>query len=366
VTLVRNPRYDPRTDSRAARENNPDRFVFSIVEGRPAAAVIAGKLAAGELDDAIFTSTPKVLGRYMAAARGRGRLRVGGPDWLFYISLNLTQPPFDDVHVRRALSWVLDRAAIRDAWGGAEAGPIARHLIPDRFLGGRLAGFAPFATPGDHGSVARATAEMAKSHYRTRNGACVASACKRVYLRANCDADRICGDIEYAAGQRMRDPIIAAAAKIGIAFANRSSPGADLHPPASNIAISQSGYLRDHYPDASDFVDPVFAGAAITATHNPNTSLVGITPSRAAALRVKGKVRGVPSVDRDLARCSALTGGRRLDCYAALDRKLSTQIVPSIPFLWRTRITILGPQVARWAYDESSGMTSFAHVALKR
>jgi len=270
------------------------------------------------------------------------------------------------VHVRRALAWTLDRAALRDAWGGSATGPPARHLVPDRFLDGRLHALAPFATRGDHGSVARARAEMARSRYATRRGVCVTGACKRVFLSVNCNADRICGDIEYAAGQRMLAPLRAGGAAIGLTFASRLRPTKpDLRLPRSNIAISPSGYWRDLYPDASGFLDAPFSGTSITPTHNPNTALLGITPARAAALGVEGKVAGVPSVDRDLARCAALAGGRRLDCYAALDRKLTAEIVPWIPFLWRRRITILGPQVAHWAYDESTGTTSFAHVALK-
>ncbi len=45
--------------------------------------------------------------------------------------MNLTQPPFDDVHVRRAMNWIIDRAALRDAYGGPLAGPIAQHILPD-------------------------------------------------------------------------------------------------------------------------------------------------------------------------------------------------------------------------------------------
>ena len=37
-----------------------------------------------------------------------------------------------------------------------------------------------------------------------------------------------------------------------------------------------------------------------------------------------------------------------------------------IPFLWRNAITILGPQVAKWEFDQSTGTTAFAHVAVKR
>ena len=129
------PGYDPSTDSRAARESNPDRFVFVAVVGRGQARnaiEIGRRLAAGELDDAILVSSPKVLAAAIAAARENGRLRISETLALEYVAMNLTRPPFDDVHVRRALGWALDRAAMRDAWGGPVAGPIARAHPPRR------------------------------------------------------------------------------------------------------------------------------------------------------------------------------------------------------------------------------------------
>jgi peptide/nickel transport system substrate-binding protein len=366
VTLVRNPQYDPRTDRKEARESNPDRFVFVVVPGRPAAAAVYGRLAAGELEDAILSSSPKVLDRYADAARRRGRLHVNPADWLFYLSFNVTQPPFDDVHVRRAFSWLVGREELRAAWGGPAAGPIARHVVPDSLLGGRLRSFDPFPTPGDHGSLARAKAEMAQSRYPTRDGVCIASACKRVWLSSNCNDDLVCGDIEYAAGQRMLTYLRPLVRRIGITFGGRVAPGNDIRIPSFGIAMTASGYWRGAYRDPSSFVEALFAGTSIQPRHNPNTSLLGITPAQARRLHVPGRIAGVPSVDADLARCRALSGLRRLDCYAALDRKLSEELVPFIPFLWRNRITILGPQVAKWDFDEAAGMTAFAHVAVRR
>ena len=80
---------------------------------------------------------------------------------------------------------------------------------------------------------------------------------------------------------------------------------------------------------------------------------------------MSGAVRRVPSVDAGIARCSSLDGTGRSSCYAALDRQLTT-MVPVIPFLWRNAVTILGPQVAKWEFDQSAGTTAFAHVAVKR
>ena len=107
------------------------------------------------------------------------------------------------------------------------------------------------------------------------------------------------------------------------------------------------------------------AGGDILPTGNRNYSLVGITPAQAAGLGVRGHIKGVPSVDTDIARCNALTGSGRIDCYAALDKKVSTEIVPWIPLVWRSRVNILGAQVSKWAFDQSTGMTGFAHVAVK-
>jgi peptide/nickel transport system substrate-binding protein len=362
LDLVRNPAYDPSTDSPAARESNPDRFVFLAArEGGTRSTVhLIGRVNAGQLDDAILYASPKVTGKYAEAARRRGRLRVNIAYWRYFVSMNVTQPPFDDVHVRRAMSWLLDRAAFRDSLGGPLAGPIPQHIIPDELLGGRLKAFAPFKTAGDHGSLARARKEMSRSRYRTRNGVCVAKACKRVTVSA------LLGCSCYAVGQRMTPLVQATAAKIGITFVKHSYSFSRFLDPSRNLAFVVNGEWASTYSDPANFVETTFAGTSIIPQENHNTSLVGITPARARRLGISGKVDAVPSVDTDLAGCSPLTGERRLDCYAALDRKLTTEIVPWIPFLWHSRVTILGPQVARWTFDQAAGTTGFAHVAVRR
>ena len=375
LTLVRNPSYDPRTDSRAARENNPDRFVF--VAGQSPVEIL-NKLNAGELDDAFLTAGPKVVGTYAERARKRGLLRVESADWDFWIAMNLTRSPFDDVHVRRAMNWVMDKAALRDAWGGPAAGPIAQHIVPDLLLGNRLRSFMPFRTPGDRGDLARARAEMAKSKYANHRGVCTAKACKGVrvshvgYLIGGAatnpkDYAVLTDSVTYAASQRMNPILDEGAAKIGITLKHGAANDAALRTdvPANNWPITYPANWYGGFADPAAYVEPLFAGASIVPSGNVNFSLVGVTPAQAARLHVQGRVGRVPSIDADLARCGALIGSRRLDCYAALDRKLTTQIVPTIPFLSRNQITILGPQVARWQVDQAAGVTALAHVAVK-
>ncbi len=355
LTLVRNPSYDSKTDSRAARENNPDRFVF-VVTGNAVETV--NKLRSGELEDALFFSGPSTLGRYAESARKQGLLRVNPDDSLYYMAMNLTQPPFDDVHVRRAMAWVMDKATVREAWGGATAGRIAQHVVPDGVLADQLQGYAPFKTRGDHGDLARARIEMAKSRYTTRKGVCTARACKAVHLGSG-----PVGPSGYAPGERMKRIVMETAAKLGITFILRASK---KDRPSSNNPFLQSVELLKHVPDPSSYFDQPLTGATIRPSGNLNYSLVGITPAQAGRLGVKGHVTAVPSVDAEIAQCSASVGAARVGCYARLDRKLSTEVVAWIPFLWRNRITILGRQVASWAFDQSSGTPAYAHVAVKR
>ncbi len=355
LTLVRNPSYDPHADSRAARENNPDRFVF-VVPG--SAVVVANKLTAGELEDADLSASPKVLAPYMARAQKRGLLRINPSGIVFYTAMNLTQPPFDDVHIRKAFAWIVDRSALRDVFVTPAGGTVPEHAVPNDLLGNTLTRFAPFATPGDHGNLARARAEIAKSKYAHAGGVCTAGACKRIHAESAYGF----GPESYAGSQRVQPAIEADAAKIGLTFVHR---GIKPDQPGSNNPIIFTMEWVKLLPDPANYLDIQLAGSLISRRENANVSLVGLSPALASSLRIKGRVTGVPSIDGDLARCNAQTGADRIACDAQVDRKVSSEIVPWVPFLARDRISILGPQVAKWGFDGALGFTAYAHVAVK-
>ena len=42
--------------------------------------------------------------------------------------MNLTQPPFDDIHVRKAMNWIIDKAALRQTWGGPSRSTAYAHV----------------------------------------------------------------------------------------------------------------------------------------------------------------------------------------------------------------------------------------------
>jgi len=364
MTLVRNPQYREATDTKAARENLPDSFVFTVDTN---ADDIYNKIKAGELEDVVpgGTPPPKVLREYVTNASMRPNLHVNGGDRTWYLPLTLTQAPFDDIHVRKALNYIMDKQALQRAWGGSTAGAIATHIVPDPMLNNTLKGFDPYRTPGQRGSLARASAEMRLSKYDPGNtGKCTARACKGILLITDTrDVDT-----------RMVPAIQASAAKIGITFKVRAITGAypTVQTPSKNIPItSRPGWGKD-YADASTFFNALFLGSAILPTGNTNYSLVGMTPAQAKQLKVTGKVQGLPNVDSAINRCNRIappsesTGSNpRIACWAALDRRLMTQVVPWVPYLSANVIRITGPKVDKWSYDQFSTTTAFAHVAVK-
>ena len=65
--------------------------------------------------------------------------------------MNLTQPPFDDVHVRKAVNWIMDKEGLRRAWGGSSAGEIGHHIVPNVMFNNDLADYQPVQDRGRRG-----------------------------------------------------------------------------------------------------------------------------------------------------------------------------------------------------------------------
>jgi peptide/nickel transport system substrate-binding protein len=366
MTLVRNPNYSARTDSKAARENLPDKFVFSVNTN---ADDIYNKVKSGELEDEVpggGTPGPKVIREYLTNSSLKPNLKINAGDRTWYLYMNLTQPPFDDIHVRKALNLILDKSAMQKAWGGPTAGAIATHIVPDPILLNQIKGWDPYKTPGNTGSASLAGNELKKSKYDPKkSGKCTAPACKNILMVAD----------TRAVDTAMIPVIESSAAKIGITFKVRTITGAypTIQTPSKNVPISERPGWGKDYADASTFFVALFAGTSILPSGNTNYSLVGLTPAMSKKFGIKGKVTGLPSVDKDINRCQKISprglaaagSDPRVACWAALDKKLMTQVVPWVPYLSANNNHVIGPKVAKWAYDQFGDATGYAHVAVK-
>ncbi len=131
LTLVRNPSYDPATDNTEFRQSNPDRFEITVNTNLDN---IFDQIERGELETSFETPPNAVVRRYVQDPEIRERLRVNGGDRIWFAYMNLTTPPFDDVHVRKAMNLVMDLEGIQRAWGGPVFGSPPTHMLPNSLL----------------------------------------------------------------------------------------------------------------------------------------------------------------------------------------------------------------------------------------
>ena len=354
MILVRNPDYDPASDTTDGRENFPDRFEIRINSNPDD---IFNKVKAGEIEEAIASEPPKVIREYMENEELTPNMHINAGDRTWYISLNLTQPPFDDIHVRKAVNLVMDKEGLRRAWGGETSGEIATHVIPDSMLNEILADYDPYPSEGYAGDAAAAMEEMKLSKYDTdKDGICDAPECKDVLYVTESDRLR----------QDMLPPTTSSLEKIGITFKVRSIEGAYpvIQDVSKNVpAAGRPGWGKD-YADASTFM-VLFDSRSTLPTGNVNYSLVGLTPEQAAKVKASGTIEGIPSVDADIDACNLIpVGDERVQCWADLDKKIMEEVVPWIPYLDANAICTTSANVTNWDFDQFSGTVAWSRVAV--
>jgi len=136
LVLVRNPHWDAKTDS--VRKAYPDKVVVTMglkanqiddrliaSSGTDASAVPWGKLRP--------ESTPKVLTKTDV----RARLLAESTNCTEMVQMHTGRAPFDNVKVRRAVQYALDREAILTASGGPAFNDLSTALMPASLFGGK-------------------------------------------------------------------------------------------------------------------------------------------------------------------------------------------------------------------------------------
>ena len=357
LLLVRNPAYDQSTDD--LRSNFVDGVQITVDTN---VNDIFNRVESGALDASYVNQPPKtILARYVTDANKRKFLHADSSDQTWYITMNLGQPPFDDIHVRKAVNLVMDKAAILQAWGGQVWGQIATHIMPPTVLGNQLTqSYDPYATPGFHGDVAKAQAEMKQSKYDTdKDGVCDAPDCKNLVIVTR----------NVAPFTDMEPVVSASLSKLGIEVKPRelatSAAYQTIQTIKNKIPIAMHPSWIKDYADPFTFAYVLFAGKAINPTGNVNYSLVGMTQQQASSFGVQYP-SAIPSVDADVAACEKLAGDdpNRTTCWVNFDKKLMEQVVPWVPYLWSNNITLTTPSLTRYVYDQSSSYISLTQIAV--
>jgi peptide/nickel transport system substrate-binding protein len=357
LDLVRNTSYDQSTDQ--YRKNYPDEFQFIVNTN---VNDIYNKTQNDEYESQVATETPQVLRKYVTDPSLKPLLHTNSGDRTWYINFDLTQPPFDDIHVRKAVNWVMDKAGLQRAWGGPTGGEIATHIEPPTLTGGHPTGteYDPYQTANFAGDVAKAKAEMKQSKYGDASGMCTASVCQNILMFNR----------NYSPWTEMEPVIQSSLQKIGITVNIREF--ADFYTPWQTVTktspiASGAGWGKD-YPDPLTFAGTLFDSKSILAQGNTNVPLVGLTSTVAKTIGLDGvagrTLTGIPSVDADIAKCTPLTGQSRTDCWVALDKTLMEDVVPWVPYLWANANFITGDDVTAYDFDQFASSAAWSQVAV--
>lgn len=355
IVLVRNPSWNPATD--ANRKAYADRIEITI-GGDP--FDLYTKLGVGLLDYVLAFPPRGVLRDYASDPELRSRLHRNPVNATSYTSLNLAVPPFDDVHVRRAVNWVFDKAGSILLAGGELLGTPAGHIFPDGLLDGVLEDYAPYATPGDHGDVDRARQEMTQSKYDTnRDGICDLPACTGVLALTVSEGP------ESTQAQLWRENLSELGIELDIKVLGSAAMFAKCNDLAERIAICLSlGWSQD-YPDPYTFGPPLFGGQEFGALY-PGCCNFSALGAASEQLEQWGyEVTSVPSVDGELTECIQIEeAADRTECWAAFDRLLMEEIVPWVPRRFPVSNEMVSARVTAYSFDAFASLVAFDRLAI--
>jgi peptide/nickel transport system substrate-binding protein len=354
IILVRNPSWDKSTDD--LRPAYVDRIEVTI---GGTGEDVANKVDAGEIDlllDSI--PVPQQIRKYQTDPSLKDRIFIYPSDGVRYISLNLGTPPFDDIHVRKAMNLALDKDGMRRLRGGEAVGDLAGHIIVDALLDNQLKDYDPYATPNGQGDINAAKEEMKQSKYDTDgDGVCDDPSCKDILTFID-EADPYPDQI--ALQQDLYEPL-------GMTFDVKSGERSTFMydkclDPGAKAAYCPSPSWGKDYADAFTFADPLFGQKFLGPDSCCNYALVGATPDFLEGFGYT--VTEVPSVEDKLVECAPLLDEERITCYAELDQLLMEEVVPWVPYLFDNDIDILSSRIVNYSYDQFAGNAALQHLAI--
>jgi peptide/nickel transport system substrate-binding protein len=353
LELERNPYYDPSTDG--LRPAYPDAIETSIGGDNND---LYNKIAAGELDTVVDGIVPpEKLKEYSTTPELQDRLHVYPSDGVRYLSFNVAQPPFDDVNVRKAVNYAIDKAGMRQLRGGETTGDIAGHIMVNSLLNNQLQDYDPYATPNSQGDLNLAMEAMKQSAYDTNGD-------------GKCDESPDCNDVLAITDEADPYPKQAALIEqnleaIGITLDvkpfERGTMYAKCSDPSTHMGICLAPAWGKDYPDAYTFGVPLFDSSYLFPSYG-NLALLGA--DAAYLKKYDYTVTSVPSADDKIAECKAAAGDARITCWAELDKMLMEEIVPWVPYLFDNNIDVVSARITNYSFDQFAGLAAYDQMAI--
>ncbi len=336
LTLVRNPSWDKSTDFK------PAYFDKINITCCTDATVAARKTLSGQgFLSGDYAAPPTAVLKQASTSR-KDQLTIEPSGGNRYISLNTTIKPLDNVNVRRAISAVIDRNALRQTRGGPSLGTPATHLMPPGITGFEEAGgvegpgFDFTQTPTANVTLARDYMKKAGYENGMYDGA---------PLLTIADNESPAKETAEAFQQQVK--------QIGLKLQFREVPHATMlskfcNVPKSKVAICPNlGWGADFF-SAQSFFFPLFHGDNIVPSGNVNTAQVDD-----------------PKLNKQIDDARKITDvDEAAKAWGELDKEITNQSY-FIVWLWDNNIGLQSNNMNGVSSKFNSGAFDFAFSSLK-
>ncbi|WP_029150347.1 ABC transporter substrate-binding protein [Microbacterium indicum] len=326
IHLVRNEYWD--ADSDDVRKAYPDEWQFEtgidpatiderMIAGQGSdASAIASKIGSATLPR---IQTPELQARAITA-----------PAYCTtYMSMNTTKAPFDDVRVRQAVNWAIDRSAVQNASGGTQLAEIATTIIPDAVSGHK--DFDLYPSDGEKGDADEALALLKEAGLD--------------------EGFEFTLDIRnQPAAQAQAEAIQQSLEKIGVTVdlnvIDTSIYYETIATPSKQNDAAITGWCPDWASSASTFIPPLFDGDGITDRGNQNLAQLDDAD-------VNARIDEIRAMDDQDAANTA---------WGDLDEQIM-ELSPIAPLVLENGIFLPGENIA--GYIPNTNMTDLTIVGLK-
>ncbi|MFI6699035.1 ABC transporter substrate-binding protein [Streptomyces sp. NPDC050509] len=326
IQLKRNPHWDAKSDT--VRKAYPDAWRFTIgIEG----ATIDERLIAGQGADvnAISGSVGTATIARLQTPQLKARMVKAPSTCLTYMGLNTTKKPLDNLKVRQAVNYAVDKGSVLNATGGRQFTTISNSLLPQTVSG--HVDYNPYPSADNAGDVAKAKQLLTEAGHP--NGFTMT-----LDVRA------------LEADQRKGEAIQQALKRVGIKVKLNVIDGSTYYEtigtPSQQHDAAITGWCPDWASSASTFLPPLFDGRHINPKGNQNLSQLDDA-----------------AVNAEIDRIGAMTDLAAANkAWGELDKKIMA-LAPFVPLNVDNRIYLPGTNVA--GIIAPSGDLDYGIIGLK-
>ena len=355
IVLVRNPSWYASTDE--LRPAYADRIETTI---GGTAEDIALKIDSGDIDLGLDAVPPaNQVQQYTTDPDLKDRIHADPSDAVRFLEMNLANPPFDDIHIRKAMNWALDKQGFLQLRGGPIFGEIAGHIMVNSLENNLLQDYDPYATPDGGGDIQKAMDEIKQSKYDANGTACVTRPRASDVLTMSDSADPY--PKQLALLQQVLEPlgITLEPEAVGALDDVRAVRGPQLALGALHRhRLGQGLPGRVHVRAAAVLAERDRSRVLLQRHHGRRDA----RDAHRAGLRRRWTFRA-PRTQIDA--CIPLTGDERVQCWADLDTYLMEDVVPWVPYLFDNDVVVLSANVTSYSFDQFAGLPALDRIAVE-